>query len=182
MNRTVQLVLAVALIFSFLPMHGRAAELDPLRRKQQAQEKARALARELVSSILDIQIRQFEENGLSTLPIFKEVRDMRGNLDGLVEKEMQGIVQLLVKAQDAGKDEQLAIINQARGKIREVVVRLMAERQKLLRRLQIARIAAQVRQLILMETKALNVTQALPTMAENDRDPRTRRRSKTSWT
>nr|MCU0872510.1 hypothetical protein [Pirellulaceae bacterium] len=171
MNRTVQIFLAVALIFCFLPMHGRAAELDPLRRKQQAQEKARALARELVSSILDIQIRQFEENGLSTLPIFKEVREMRGNLDGLVEKEMQGIVQLLVKAQDAGQEEQIAIINQARGEIREVVVRLMAERQKLLRRLQIARIAAQVRQLILMETKALNVTQALPTMAESDRDP-----------
>jgi len=142
-----------------------------LRRKQQSQERARALARELVSGILDIQIRQFEENGLAALPIFKEVRDMRGNLDGLVEKEMQGIVQLLVRAQDAGKDEQLAIVHQARGEIREVVVRLMAERQKLLRRLQIARIAAQVRQLIVMETKTLSVTQALPTMADSDRDP-----------
>ena len=35
MNRMVHLILALALLFSFLPLHGRAAETDPLRRKQQ---------------------------------------------------------------------------------------------------------------------------------------------------
>ena len=40
------------------------AEGDNIRRKAQAQERARALAGELVGSVLDIQMRQLEENGL----------------------------------------------------------------------------------------------------------------------
>ena len=35
-----------------------AADTDALRHKQQAQEKARALAGELVSAVLDVQLRQ----------------------------------------------------------------------------------------------------------------------------
>ena len=41
-----------------------AADADAFRRKQQAQEKARGLAGELVGAVLDIQLRQLEENGL----------------------------------------------------------------------------------------------------------------------
>ena len=148
-------------VVSLLP----AAGLDSaasLRRKQQAQEKARVLARELVASVLDIQVRQLKENGLEHLPIYREINEMRGNIDGLVEAQMQDVVQLLVKAQEAERDQRLPLLNQARDKIREVVINLMAERQKLLRRLQIAKIAAQVQQLIVMQTRTMNTTDGLP--------------------
>ena len=122
-----------------------AADGDAFRRKQQAQEKARGLAGELVSAVLDIQLRQLEENGLKGLPIYRDIASMKGNIGELIKDEMEEIVQLLVEAQEGTQAERLAKFNAARGKIREVVVQLMAERQKLYRRMQIAKLAAEVR-------------------------------------
>ncbi|MCY2992952.1 MAG: hypothetical protein NTY19_34485, partial [Planctomycetota bacterium] len=162
---------ALVLVLGLIGSQTLADDAEPMRRKQQAQEKARVMARDLVSNILDLQIRQFRENGLDDLPIFKEIEGMRGNLDKLVDAQMQDIVQLLVKAQEGTPEERLARFNEARGKIREVVLRLMAERQKLLRRLQIARIAAQVRQLIALETRTMNGTASLPEKPTGVREP-----------
>ncbi|MCH5378309.1 MAG: hypothetical protein JJ992_30500, partial [Planctomycetes bacterium] len=147
-----------------------AVDTEDLRYKQQTQEKARALARELVSGVLEIQIRQLKENGLDKLPIFDEIESMSKNIDALVDAEMQEVVQLLVQAQEGSREERLAHFEQARSKIRDVVVRLMAERQKLLRRLQVAKLAAQVRQLIGLEVKTLDVTSTLAQLAEDDRE------------
>ena len=130
-----------------------AAEGDSFKRKQQAQEKARALAGELVSGVLDIQIRQLEENGLKSLPIYKDILSMKGNIHELMKADMEEIVVLLVKAQEGTQKERLENFNKARARIREVVVQLMAERQKLFRRMQIAKLSAQVRELINMQTK-----------------------------
>ena len=139
-----------------------AIDTNDLKARQQAQIKARILTRELASGVLSIQIRQLRENGLDNLPIYDEIRQMRKNIDGLVEQEMDEVVELLVKAQLAAKQkDKLEHFNQARTKIREVVLSLMAERQKLLKRLQIARIAAQVRELISLETKAHGTTTSL---------------------
>src|SRR5262245_15173400 len=146
------------------------ADADALRRKQQAQEKARSLAVELVSSVLDIQLRQLEENGLKTLPIYRDIASMKGNLGELAKEQMEEIVQLLVDAQEGTQAERLVKFNAARGKIREVVVQLMAERQKLYRRMQIAKLAAQVRELIVMETKAYNTTKSLPELKQEVRE------------
>src|SRR5258708_1839571 len=52
-----------------LSSHAFAADPDALRHKQQAQEKARALAGELIAAVLDVQLRQLEENGLKSLPV-----------------------------------------------------------------------------------------------------------------
>ncbi|HEX4148844.1 MAG TPA: hypothetical protein VHY20_07645, partial [Pirellulales bacterium] len=46
-----------------------AVDVEILRRKQEYQQRARDLARELVSSILDIQLQQLSENGLEHLPL-----------------------------------------------------------------------------------------------------------------
>jgi dephospho-CoA kinase len=83
-------------------------DAERLRQRQIAQEKARAMAGELVSSILDIQIKQLQENGLDKLPIFTEITGMRKNIDALVEAEMQDVVKLLVEAQEGTKEERLA--------------------------------------------------------------------------
>ena len=96
-----------------------AAEADGYQSKQRAQEKARQLARELVSGVLDIQLRQLKENNLDKLPIYDEIRSMQKNIDKLVADEMAVVVELLVQAQIGSRDQRLAHFNTARGKIRE---------------------------------------------------------------
>ena len=154
------LVLALGVLLSPIVS---GAEGDNIRRKAQAQEKARALAGELVASVLEIQMRQLDENGLKGLPIYKDIASMKGNIGELMKEDMEKVVQILVAAQEGTQKDRLAKFNEARGIIREVVVKLMAERQKLYRRMQIAKLAAQVRELIAIETSAARLqTRSIP--------------------
>ncbi|HEY5315160.1 MAG TPA: hypothetical protein VIK18_21690, partial [Pirellulales bacterium] len=139
-----------------------AVDVEMLRRKQEHQQRARDLARELVSSILDIQLQQLSENGLEHLPLYRDISQMRKHLDGLIEAEMAEVVNLLLKAQDQLPAEREATFVEARKKTREVVIRLSIERQNLLRRLKTAELAAQVKRLIAMQTIVANSTQSLP--------------------
>ncbi|MFM9069193.1 MAG: hypothetical protein ACKOUR_17965, partial [Planctomycetota bacterium] len=143
---------------------------DSLRQKQQAQEKARQLARELVSSVLEVQLRQLKENGLDKQPVYRDIREMQGNVDAISKRQMEEVVQLLVKAQEGSQKERLANFNSARDRIRDVVVELMGERQKLHRRLRVARVQAQVEQLISLETKVLKSTRSLTEETAERRD------------
>ena len=164
------LIAAWVVSLSSSPLLAQDVERDALRQKQRRQEKARSLATDLVSGVLDIQLQQLKENQLEHLPIYSEIKSMRGNLDELVGDEMQEVVQLLVEAQQGEKSQRLQKVIEARDVIREVVVALMAERQKLLKRLHIARIAAQVRQLILLERDALKQTKDLPAAKVDQRE------------
>src|SRR5258708_1263148 len=47
----------------------RPADDASLRRRQDAQERAREMARKLVTGILEVQLQQLEENGLKELPL-----------------------------------------------------------------------------------------------------------------
>ncbi|MCR9118809.1 MAG: hypothetical protein NXI22_17880, partial [bacterium] len=147
-----------------------AEEPTVLRSKQMAQEKARSLARELLSGVLDIQLRQLRENGMQGLPIYRDIESMRANIDDIAGEEMREVVELLVRAQEGEPEQRLAAFTEARGKIRGVVLSLMAERQKLYKRLQIARLAAQIRRLIDSETEARDVTAGLPALPQLTRE------------
>src|SRR5581483_334766 len=136
-------------------------DVEVLRRKQEAQQRARDMARELVSGILDVQLQQLEENGLQELPLYRDISQMRSNIDGLVEAEMNTVVTLLLKAQEQPAKERETTFVAARQKIRDVVVRLTIERQNLLRRLKAAELAAQVKRLIGLEMVVLNTTDTL---------------------
>src|SRR4051812_36352286 len=102
-----------------------AVESEGIRRKQQAQEKARLLATELVSNVLEIQLTQLEENGLTKLPIYTDIKSMRGSVDGMVDRDMQDIIEMLVKVQESRTAERTKKFNEVRGRVREVVVKLM---------------------------------------------------------
>ncbi|HWA97365.1 MAG TPA: hypothetical protein VG713_02690, partial [Pirellulales bacterium] len=141
-------------------------DIHLLRRKQQAQQRARDLARDLVSRMLDVQLQQLEENGLDDLPLYRDVRQMRTHIDGLVEAEMNDVVTMLVLAQDEPPGERETTFVAARQKIRDVVVRLTAERQNLHRRLKTAELAAQVKRLIEMETISLGAVRAAQSTAD----------------
>ncbi|MCA9268494.1 MAG: hypothetical protein KDA41_08480, partial [Planctomycetales bacterium] len=146
-------------------------DTDDLRRKQQSQERARAMARDLVTGILDIQLRQLEENGLRELPVYGEIRLMRDNIDTVAHDRMNGVVRAIVEAQEAtDPDDRLRRFNIARDEIRVVVRELVAERQKLLRRLQIARVATQVRELIRREELILGSSKGVAGLPQAEAD------------
>lgn len=164
--------IALALVLGCLLVSSSfAAEGAALRRQQQAQEKARAITRQLVSRILDIQLRQLRENGLENQPVYRDIESMRGNLDELVRADMDEVVQLLVEAQQGPEQTRLTKFQQAQDRVRDIMLTLMAERQKLLKRLQIAEISAHVRRMIEFEQQAYDQTKTLPSLAQTEREP-----------
>ena len=111
--------------FGMMPSSLDAADADSLQVKQRAQQRAREMAHELVSRILDLQLRQLEENGLSHLQLFRDIGSMRKNIKGLVEAEMLEVVEILAQAQTQDDpDLRFQAVQKARGMIREIVARL----------------------------------------------------------
>ncbi|MDQ3333485.1 MAG: hypothetical protein M3552_23045, partial [Planctomycetota bacterium] len=146
-----------------------AVDDSDLIRRQSDQRQARAMAQQLVSSVLDMQLRQLEENGLVDLPVYADIRAMRGNLAALVDREMAVVVQRLVEAQGATGAERDAKFVEARRAIREVVIRLSVERQALMRRLKAAEIAEQARRLLEMQNTSREAAVGLAALPENRR-------------
>jgi hypothetical protein len=147
-----------------------AEESHPLRTRQQAQEAARSLAVDLVSAVLDLQLRQLEENGLAELPIYRDVQSMRANVSELIADKMSTVVRLLEEAQAAAPDSADGKWKDARQAIRDVVAGLMAERQKLHRRMHVSRLAAQARELVALQQKMHALTRSLGTLAAGERE------------
>jgi hypothetical protein len=164
------LVSCLASLFLVTVQWAYGQDVVDLRGKQQAQERARLQAGELIAGVLDLQLRQLRENGLSDLPIYEEIAAMKGTLSGLARSDMEEIVRLLVAAEEGPPHERLDTYNAARAKIREVVGALMAERLKLRRRMQLARLAADVEQLIAMQTKTHETTRSLEEQTQQDRE------------
>ena len=156
-------VLVLATFLSWNPRPAFAVDPEALETRQQNQQRARRMARELIDSILRVQIRQLEENGLTDMPLYHDVKTMQTHIGQLVETEMTQVVALLVEAQETSSEtvRQQKFL-EARKLIREIIIQLAVERQKLLRRLKTAEIAEQVRRLIRLETTAQKTTTALP--------------------
>ena len=127
----------------------------------QRQQQAQQLAAQLVSGILDLQLRQLQENGLEHLPVYAEIKSMRRNIYELVDREMRQVVEQLRQADRVTGEPQELLRQQARAEIRQIVIRLMAERQKLEQRLQVSRLSAQARQLLDLQRRVHQATQSL---------------------
>ena len=119
------------------------------------------MARELVTGVLDMQLTKLEVNGLNKLPIYGEIKVMRKNIDRLVETEMGVVIALLAEAQNLPESKREQQYDLVRAKTRDIVVRLSIERQRLMKRLKLADMAAQVRRQIEMQTANLRRTETL---------------------
>ncbi len=140
-----------------------------LRRQQFAQQQAQALTRQLVSQVLDLQAAQLRQNGLTEVPVYTGILQMRQNLDQLVHQEMQGVVHHLMAAQQMQGQERIEAIQQARSEVRHVLLTLMAERQRLYRRMRLARLHMQVSELLLVQEKVAEQTRGLPQLPADSR-------------
>jgi len=150
---------------------GQALQPESLARRQETQKRVRVLAREMIAGILDVQLRQLEENELQATELYRDVRTMREHIDALVEAEMPRLVKLLGEIRVAAEDQRGSKYVAAREQSRKILVEFLAQRQVLLRRLRMAEMAAQVRQLIQAQTKVLGNTQALPERPVAQREP-----------
>jgi len=135
-----------------------------------AQERARALAVELVRGVIDGQLRQLEENGLADRPIHADIRGLRGAIESLMQKEMQEVIDLLGRADAATAADRREIIGAARTRARAIVTRLAAERQQVVRRLKEATLAAEARAVLERQSRLLATTESLPTLADGRRE------------
>jgi len=141
--------------------------------KQEIQKRVRGMARQLLTGILDVQLRQLEENGLDSLQLHDDIRTMRQHIDELIDAEMPEVLELLTRLQATPDDRREETFVLARQKSREVLVRLLVERQALLRRLRMAEMVAQVKRLIERETTVLATTEALPEQVQAGREAST---------
>lgn len=160
-KRIVGVVLLIGLLYGLLPAHAEGPTPASLQAKRQAQERARAMARELVTGVLDMQLTKLEVNGLDKLPIYGEIAAMRKNIGRLVETDMTAVIDLLTQIQDLPEAERAKKYDAIREKTRVIMVQLSVERQTLLRRLKLADMAAHVRRLIDLQTANLRRTEAL---------------------
>ena len=131
-------------------------------RKQNLQQQVRQMAKRLVADRLNEQILQLEENGLTHLPLYAELREMQGHLDELVETHMKEVLLALEQLVQAPPEKQAGLLQLAREKSRDVLVRLLIEREKILRRLRIAEIEERVIRLIEREAGVLERTRKVP--------------------
>jgi hypothetical protein len=157
----VAVALVIVVLHELLPLPAETPAPMTLAAKKQAQERARTMARELLTSVLDLQLTKLEVNGLNKLPIYGEIAAMRKNIDRLIETDMAEVVELLTQAEGLPAAEKQKKYEAVREKTRGIVVRLSIERQNMLRRLKLADTAAQIRRLLEMQTANLRRTEGL---------------------
>ena len=154
-------------VCSTAPVMAQVLEPESLLRKQEDQQRARTLTRELLGGVLDVQLRQLDENGLSDQEIYRDIKLMRQNLNHLVETEMTKVVDLLAQAQRLPAERREAVFIDARQQIRTIVRQLAVERQNLLKRLKIVELVEQVRRIIRQQTIVQVNTKGLPSEAQS---------------
>lgn len=156
------LTFAVTLASSAVPIRAQSLEPASLRKKQEDQQRARVMARELMVGVLDLQLRQLEENELTEMQVYRDIRLMRENIGAIIDTEMSQVVDVLAAAQDQPAEQREQSFVDARKMIRTIVLRLSAERQMLLRRLKTAELSEQVQRLVQMQTALQEVTRGIP--------------------
>ena len=164
---------AVAACLAAAAVHAeRLTDVQRPLHRQLTQQQVRTMAR-ACGGVLDVQIQQLKENKLESMQLYTDIVEMRKHLDLLVESEMKQVIDMLARLPSAPVAKRDQILLDAAAKSRQIVVVMLVERQNLLRRLRIAELAAQVRQLIGLQSKVLGHTKALPEQPQAKREPLT---------
>ena len=146
------------------------ADETGIAQRRRTQQATVEIARGLIGQVLDVQLLQFSENGLQSLPVFTDIRDMRSNLDQVADKDMRNVIDLLTKAQLAVDADRSDYLERARGEAHNVAAVLMSERERLRKRLQVAHLHAQLRQLIGKQSAVRETTRTLQEIPRQQRD------------
>ena len=75
------------------------------------QQRARDLTSDLLAILVDTQMLQLEDNRLTDLPLYEDLKTMRGRMQELARSKMPDVIELLVQADAADTKDRKAIMN-----------------------------------------------------------------------
>ena len=130
------------------------------------QQRARDLTADLLSILVDRQIQQLEDNRLTDLPLYDDLKSMRGRMGELAAQKMPDVIQLLVNADIAKPSERQEIMTQVHGRMRDILRDLLRERERLRLRRQQAELIERIGEIVLQQQATLDNTLTLSTAQE----------------
>jgi len=160
--RCVAAVLAVACAAGSLP----AGDTRIIAGQRSQQQRAQRLLREMLTQVIDTRLRQLEENAMTAMPLYKDLSAMRRRGDDLVQKEMADAVDLLNRAASAGAAGRTAAFKAAQTKMHQILLRLLAERERLRLQRKRAELIDQLRVVIARQKAVRRATTSLAGAAE----------------
>ncbi|MBT4013710.1 MAG: hypothetical protein HOF15_15500, partial [Planctomycetaceae bacterium] len=95
------------------------------------QQRARDLTSDLLAILVDTQMLQLEDNRLTDLPLYEDLKTMRGRMQELARSKMPDVIELLVQADAADPKDRKAIMNTVHLRMRQVLRDLLRERERL---------------------------------------------------
>ncbi|MEE3219370.1 MAG: hypothetical protein VX257_03860, partial [Planctomycetota bacterium] len=141
---------------------GEAAGNQLIGRDKINQQRAHDLTRDLLCVLLDSHIQQLRDNKLTDLSLFADLTEMRGRLDELAGKGyMMAVIKTLVAAETATDDEREKLHLQARKQMHTVLLKLLAERERLRLRRKQAELIERLIEMIAKQRETRGATQTL---------------------
>ena len=130
------------------------------------QQRARDLTTDLLSILVDRQMQQLEDNRLTDLPLYEDLKSMRGRMGQLAKSKMPDVIELLVKADIAKPSERQELMAQVHSRMRGILRDLLRERERLRLRRQQAELIERIGEIVIQQKATLDNTLTLSTAQE----------------
>jgi hypothetical protein len=130
------------------------------------QQRARDLTSDLLAILVDTQMLQLEDNRLTDLPLYEDLKTMRGRMQELARSKMPDVIELLVQADAADTKDRKAIMNDVHVRMRQVLRDLLRERERLRLRRQQAELIERIGEIVLKQRSTLQASLTLTTAQE----------------
>ena len=130
------------------------------------QQRARDLTTDLLSILVDRQMQQLEDNRLTDLPLYEDLKTMRGRMGQLAKSKMPDVIELLVKADIAKPSERQELMAEVHSRMRGILRDLLRERERLRLRRQQAELIERIGEIVIQQKATLDNTLTLSTAQE----------------
>ncbi|MGY8731532.1 MAG: hypothetical protein ACKVK0_05310, partial [Pirellulales bacterium] len=130
------------------------------------QQRARDLTSDLLAILVDNQMLQLEDNRLTDLPLYEDLKTMRGRMQELAKSKMPDVIGLLVQADAADPKDRKEIMNTVHLRMRQVLRDLLRERERLRLRRQQAELIERISEIVLKQRNTLQTSLMLTTAEE----------------
>ncbi|MEC7565638.1 MAG: hypothetical protein VX738_08135, partial [Planctomycetota bacterium] len=130
------------------------------------QQRARDLTSDLLAILVDTQMLQLEDNRLTDLPLYEDLKTMRGRMQELAMNKMPDVIELLVQADAADPKDRKELMNTVHLRMRQVLRDLLRERERLRLRRQQAELIERIGEIVLKQRSTLESSLTLTTEQE----------------
>lgn len=137
------------------------ADRAVLREYTQRQQRAKQLAERLITRLLELQLQRMRDNGLTDLPLFKELSSMRGRIGKIAQGHMPRVQKTLAAAVLADGARRKQLLTAAQGEMQAILRRLIVERELVRARRQRAELIERIGEIISSQQNAHQRTSKL---------------------